>query len=104
MQQRNARAGHAFSPSGGDHSGGKKPLLVMDLLASWLFCTGRKQMWSFLSLSYSLSKVSETVIKSFVALMYILDNCFGVQHNMVSFPGLINVLIVHKIWQITASN
>lgn len=70
--------------SDGDRAGGKKPLLETDLPASWLFCTARKQMWSFLSLNYSLSEVNETVIKSFVTLMYILDNCFGGQHNMVS--------------------
>lgn len=60
-------------------------------------------MWSFLSLNYSLSEVNETVIKSFVTLMYILDNCFGGQHNMVSV-WLNKVLIILKIWQVTASS
>ena len=72
--------------------------LGTDLPACQLFCTAREQMWSVLSLNDYLrySKVNESVIKSFITLMYILDTYFNDQHTVMGFPGLIKSLIIPK--------
>lgn len=66
--------------------------------ACWLFCTAREQMWSVLFLNDYLRyrKVNESVIKSFITLMYILDMYFNDQHTVMGFSGLIKCLNMPK--------